>query len=98
MSTASPIIKIIPDIKSELDKLNKSLEDGTKESELIKSYPTVYIHNWEKSDKFEVYVGESNDFFQRTQQHYDEINNKMIPLMLKYTVYFMYLYFNERSK
>ena len=43
-----------------------SLEDGIKENDLIKNYPTVYIHNWEKSDKFEVYVGESNNFFQRT--------------------------------
>ena len=32
------------------------------------------------------------------KKYYDEINNQMIPLMLKYTVYFMYLYFNERSK
>ena len=29
--------------------------------------------------------------------HYDEINNKMIPLILKYTVLFMYKYLNERS-
>ena len=75
MAVANPIIKLISDVKPELDKLNKSLIDGTKEEELIKNYPTVYIHNWEKSDKFEVYVGESNDFFQRTQQHYDEMNN-----------------------
>lgn len=75
MSVANPIIKLIPDIKSELDNLNYSLVEGTKEEELIKNYPTVYIHNWEKSDKFEVYIGESNDFFQRTQQHYDEMNN-----------------------
>ena len=29
--------------------------------------------------------------------HYDEINNNMIPLILKYTVLFMYKYLNERS-
>ena len=75
MQVASPIIKIIFDKKTSLDELNKSLLEGTKEEELIKNYPTVYIHNWEKSDKFEVYVGESNDFFSRTQQHYDEMNN-----------------------
>lgn len=75
MEVANPIIKIIPDIKSELDNLNDSLKGGTKEEELIRNYPTVYIHNWEKSNKFEVYVGESNNFFQRTQQHYDEIDN-----------------------
>jgi len=75
MGIVSPVIKFIPDIKSELDDLNNSLKEGTIERELIKNYPTVYIHNWKKSNKFEVYVGESNDFFQRTQQHYDEMNN-----------------------
>ena len=30
------------------------------------------------------------------KEYYDEINSKMIPLILKYTVYFMYLYFLER--
>ena len=29
--------------------------------------------------------------------YYDEINNKMIPLILTYTVLFLYKYFNERS-
>lgn len=75
MQVASPIIKIIPDVKKELNKFKDSLEEGSKEELLIKNYPTVYIHNWEKGDKFEVYVGESNDFFSRTQQHYDEISN-----------------------
>ena len=76
MEVSNPIIKqIFPDIKSELDGFKESLDYDTKESILIKNYPTVYIHNWEKSDKFEVYVGESNDFFQRTQQHYEEIDN-----------------------
>lgn len=30
--------------------------------------------------------------------YYDEINNKMIPLILKYTVYFMLLFFERRGK
>jgi hypothetical protein len=30
------------------------------------------------------------------KNYYDEINNKMIPLILKYNVYFMYLFFLER--
>ncbi len=30
------------------------------------------------------------------KEYYDEINYKMIPLMLKYTVYFMYLFHLER--
>lgn len=32
-----------------------------------------------------------------TKKYYDEINNIFIPLILKYTVLFMYKYFNERS-
>jgi hypothetical protein len=32
-----------------------------------------------------------------TKKYYDEINNIMIPLILKYTVLFMYKYFSERS-
>ena len=76
MEVSNPIIKLIyPDGKKELNNFKESIESDIKENILIKNYPTVYIHNWEKSDKFEVYVGESNDFFQRTQQHYDEINN-----------------------
>ena len=30
------------------------------------------------------------------KKHYDEINSKMVPLMLKYTIYFMYLFMLER--
>ena len=76
MAVSEPIIKqIFPDLKKGLDSFKESLDYEAKDSILIKNYPTVYIHNWEKSDKFEVYVGESNDFFQRTQQHYEEIGN-----------------------
>ena len=75
MSNINPIIECIPDIKNELNKFYISLANDTKEEDLIKNYPTVYMHSWEKGDKYEVYIGESNDFFQRTQQHYDQINN-----------------------
>ncbi len=77
MHVANPIVKIInPDIKSELNKFYNGLNNDSKEDELIRDYPTVYIHNWENSDKFEVYVGETNNFFQRTEQHYEEENTK----------------------
>ena len=77
MHVANPIVRIInPDIKSELKKFYNGLDVDSKEDELIKEYPTVYIHNWENSDKFEVYVGETNNFFQRTEQHYEEENTK----------------------
>lgn len=39
-------------------------------------FPMVYIHNWKNEDKYEVYVGESNDIFQRTKQHYGEMKNE----------------------
>ncbi len=77
MHVANPIVRIInPDIKVELNKFYDGLDVDSKENELIKDFPTVYIHNWENSDKFEVYVGETNNFFQRTEQHYEEENTK----------------------
>lgn len=79
MEVAKPIIaRIIQDTKKGVSEfkndLNRNYKD--KEIDLINNYPTVYIHNWEKDNKFEVYVGESNDFFQRTEQHHELINDK----------------------
>ena len=34
------------------------------------NFPTVYIHNWPETKKYDVYVGESNNIFARTRQHY----------------------------
>lgn len=77
MSVANPIIKkISPDSKSGLKEFFDSIKSSPKDNMLISDYPTVYIHNWDNSDKFEVYVGESNNFFQRTEQHYDEEKTK----------------------
>ena len=70
---ASPIIRQIKDNRDALDffqNISLPIEDE-KTQEIITSYPTVYIHNWKESDGFEVYVGESNDVFKRTIQHYD---------------------------
>lgn len=70
---ASPIIKQINDSRDALDFFDKEilpLEDE-KTQEIIKNFPTVYIHNWQDSGDYEVYVGESNDVFKRTRQHYD---------------------------
>lgn len=76
MEVTNPIIQLIPDSKKGLKILNDYLDLNDKEAKLIKEYPTVYIHNWENSDKYEVYVGESNDFFQRTMQHFESENNR----------------------
>lgn len=70
---ASPIIMQIKDNRDALDNFEKELllaeDDNTQK--VISSYPTVYIHNWKDSDDYEVYVGESNDIFRRTREHYD---------------------------
>lgn len=36
----------------------------------------MYIHNWQQSGDYEVYVGELNDIFKRTRQHYDAAYDK----------------------
>lgn len=69
------------------DFQNRILNDPhVHEPETFLNYPTVYIHYWpsktitytekktgkEKSiTKYDVYVGESNDILERTNQHYD---------------------------
>lgn len=73
MNIAEPVIFRIRDDRAELEKFQeKELPaEEIKTQELISDYPTVYIHCWKKSEKYEVYVGESNDIFKRTRQHYD---------------------------
>ena len=50
--------------------------EDEKTQAIIMNFPTVYIHNWQESGDFEVYVGESNDIFKRTRQHYDAALDK----------------------
>lgn len=72
------IIKQIKDNREALDffeKVSLPAEDE-KTQEIIANFPTVYIHNWQDSGDFEVYVGESNDIFKRTRQHYDAATDK----------------------
>lgn len=73
MKIKNPIIELIPDNRKSLQTFSKKLDSkiNDNKTELIKNYPVVYIHHWKKNDKYEVYVGESNDFFRRTEQHYD---------------------------
>lgn len=77
-SIATPIIKHIQDSRDALDffetvSLPAEDEDTQK---IIMNFPTVYIHNWQDSGDYEVYVGESNDIFKRTRQHYDAAIDK----------------------
>lgn len=77
-SVASPIIRQIKDSRDALDFFESvSLpEEDEKTQDIISNYPTVYIHNWKESEDFEVYVGESNDIFKRTRQHYDSSSDE----------------------
>lgn len=77
-SIAKPIIKNIKDSRDALDffeTVSLPAEDE-KTQEIIRNFPTVYIHNWQQSGDYEVYVGESNDIFKRTRQHYDAACDK----------------------
>ena len=77
-SVAKPIIKQIKDSRDALDffeTVSLPAEDE-KTQEIIMNFPTVYIHNWQDSGDYEVYVGESNDIFKRTRQHYDASSDK----------------------
>lgn len=75
---AKPIIKQIKDNREALDYFENIVlpAEDEKTQEIIANFPTVYIHNWQDSGDFEVYVGESNDIFKRTRQHYDAAVDK----------------------
>ena len=74
VEVSSPIIRKIDDNIDALNRLETELATSDSEDKvLITEFPTVYIHNWNDSGEYEVYVGESNDVFKRTRQHYDEI-------------------------
>ena len=80
MSTnvAKPIIRKIEDTQDALDffeSVTLPAEDE-KTQEIIKNFPTVYIHNWQESGDYEVYVGETNDIFRRTREHYGAASDK----------------------
>ena len=77
-SVAKPIIKQIRDNREALDffeTVSLPAEDE-KTQAIIMNFPTVYIHNWQDSGAFEVYVGETNNIFKRTRQHYDAALNQ----------------------
>ena len=72
-----PIIVCISDDKNALDNFENFLHDGFGENgKFIMNFPTIYIHNWRENLGYEVYVGESNNIFQRTRQHFDESANE----------------------
>ncbi len=75
---AEPIIKKIEDNREALNQFEKTSlpAESEKTQEIIKNFPTVYMHYWQDSGNYEVYVGESNDIFKRTRQHYDAATDR----------------------
>ncbi|MBD5521894.1 MAG: DUF2075 domain-containing protein [Lachnospiraceae bacterium] len=74
MGISQPVIRKIEDNQNALDyfELVSLPSEDDKIQEIIASFPTVYIHNWKDIGDYEVYIGESNNVFARTRQHYDE--------------------------
>lgn len=72
---------IVEKIEDNIDKLEKfkdsvSKSRAKKKKDIIMNFPTVYIHNWKNKEQYEVYVGESNDVFERTKQHYKKMKSE----------------------
>ncbi len=73
-SIAEPIIRHLKDNKDALEYFQTVTlpSEDEKIQDIIVNFPTVYIHNWQDTGMFEVYVGESNDVLKRTRQHLDD--------------------------
>jgi len=71
MNIENPIIEKIETTKKSVELFEKTLENQlNKKSDLIRNYPTVYLYTWKKNNKYQLYVGESKNFFKRTEQHF----------------------------
>ncbi len=69
--------------------MEKYLTDDIDIKDLIKKdIKSIFVENVDLINSYKTKL---------KKKYYDEINNNMIPLILKYTVYFMYLFFVERS-
>ncbi len=78
MAVAEPIVQKVPDNINQLKLLEKSIlnSNNDKMKDIIMNFPVVYIHCWKNGNDYEVYVGESNNIFQRTRQHYDKMSDE----------------------
>lgn len=73
-----PIIrKMMPFMDENFDEdfKEKFSSDDLHKTNILVKYPTVYIHNWQEKGSYEVYVGETNDIYQRTKQHMNDAND-----------------------
>lgn len=75
MRVAEPIVEKVQDNISSLKEFEKEISNSNDEKlkDIILNFPIVYIHNWKNKEDYEVYVGESNNIFQRTKQHYSKM-------------------------
>lgn len=71
-NVAKPILRIIKDNEIALAEFEKEMlpRESEEIQDIIMNFPTVYIHNWTDTGMYEVYVGESNNIFRRTRDHY----------------------------
>lgn len=62
MNITKPIIRKIKDNETALAEFEKEIKTSEAEDtkDIIMNFPTVYIHNWPETNKYDVYVGESN--------------------------------------
>ncbi len=80
MAIKEPIIEKIQDNPRELNLFKQSILDlnNDKKKDIIMNYPTVYIHSWKNGNDYEVYIGESNNIFQRTRQHHEKMSDESV--------------------
>ena len=78
VEVANPIVKRIEDNEWGLNEFEKEINSSKAKNnyKFINNYPTVYIHTWKNQNNYEVYVGESNNIFTRTKEHYRDGKNK----------------------
>jgi Uncharacterized conserved protein len=75
MNLEKPVIIKIDDTPESLNAYETRLETLPKDSKermCIMDYPAVYIHSRKtENGKYDVYIGETNNVFQRTREHFD---------------------------
>lgn len=78
MRVTEPIVEKLQDNISSLKEFEKEISNLNDEKlkDIILNFPIVYIHNWKNKEDYEVYVGESNNIFQRTKQHYSKMTSE----------------------
>ncbi len=78
MTIAEPIVEKIVNNKKSLEEYRQKINTLENKKEIIGNFPVVYIHSWDDKKKYEVYVGESNNIFQRTYEHYSKMSDESV--------------------